>query len=152
MSEQKDDKWLDEIISKTINTTKPQFDPEKFKQKFPDEFQALQSRTSKSTLHPVLWIKIFKCPLTKLAAATVIIMTISFFVYRSDLTKQVNIPTETYKQESPIEMLTFSSLNAAYLNGGIEAFEAQCDKAIAMLAAPSEKITVEQLLAELDDI
>ena len=79
-------------------------------------------------------------------------MTISFFVFRSGPAKQVDIPEETNTSEFPIEMLTLSSLNAAYRNGGIEAFEAQCDKAIAMLAAPSEKITVEQLLAELDDI
>ena len=43
MNEQKNDKWLDELISRTINTEKPQFDAEKWKQKFPDEFQALQT-------------------------------------------------------------------------------------------------------------
>jgi hypothetical protein len=151
MNEQKNDKWLDDLISRTINTQKPQFDDEKWKQKFHEEFQALQSR-AKAPAHPVRWTSFLKSPVVKFAAAAVIIMAISFFVYRSEPAKQVDIPEETNVLESPIEMLTLSSLNAAYRNGGIEAVEAQCDKAMARLAAPSETITIDQLLAELDNI
>ena len=38
MNKQKNEKRMDELISRTINTTKPQFDPEKWRQKYPDEF------------------------------------------------------------------------------------------------------------------
>ena len=41
MSEQENDRWLDELIHRTINTTKPDFDAKKWKQKYPEEFQTL---------------------------------------------------------------------------------------------------------------
>ena len=47
MSEQNNDKWLDGMIFKAVNNGKPQFNPEEFKQKFPDELEILRSRTSR---------------------------------------------------------------------------------------------------------
>ena len=47
MKEQKDEKKLDELISRTINTEQPQFDAEMWKQKYPDEYQTLLSRAAK---------------------------------------------------------------------------------------------------------
>ena len=49
MNEQRNEKKMDELISRTINTEKPQFDAEKWKQKYPDEYQALLSRAGKET-------------------------------------------------------------------------------------------------------
>ena len=89
MSEQKDDKWLDEIISKTINTAKPQFDAEKFKQKFPDELAMLQSRAKKQTANISRWTNIFKSPIAKLAAAAVIIIAIMFGIFNVDINSKV---------------------------------------------------------------
>jgi len=41
MNKREKEKKLDELISRTINTEKPRFDAEKWKQKYPDEFQTL---------------------------------------------------------------------------------------------------------------
>ena len=40
----KNEKWLDELISRSINTDKPEFDVEKWKQEYGEEFQMLKLR------------------------------------------------------------------------------------------------------------
>ena len=85
MNEQKNEKWLDELISRTINTTKPEFDPEKWKQKYPDEYQTLLSRSAKraSVRQPNTWKLITESPITRfaavVAAAAVIVASIICF-------------------------------------------------------------------------
>lgn len=76
MNNQQDNKWLDELISRTINTTKPQFDSEKWKQKYPEEFQILLSRAARgaSTYQINIWRIIVKRPITKFAAAAVLVI------------------------------------------------------------------------------
>ena len=80
MNEQNDDKWLDELISRTINTEKPQFDAEKWKKKFPDEFQSLQLRAQKDSMSLVRWTSILKRPITKFAAAAVLVIGLAIGV------------------------------------------------------------------------
>ena len=46
MDKERKDKRLDELISRSINTEKPQFDAEGWKQKYPEEYQALISRAA----------------------------------------------------------------------------------------------------------
>ena len=85
------DKWLEEIISKTINTNKPQFDAEKFKHKFPDELEMLRSRTSKKQ-RLSWWRTILSDPVSSLASAAVIIFMIGLFVYFSQ-TNEIPMPS-----------------------------------------------------------
>ena len=151
MDKQTNDKWLDELISRTINAQRPEFDDEKWKQKFPDEFQTLQSR-AKVPAHSIRWISFLRSPVVKFAAAAVIIVAIGLFMIHPVANKKVEITKEANVTKSPAEMLTRKSLMIAYRKGGIEAVETQCDKAMARLAAPSEIITIDQLLAELDNI
>ena len=75
MNEQKNEEHLDELISQTINTEKPQFDAEKWKQKYPDEFQTLLSRAKqRSSAHQTdIWRIFFKSPITKFTAAVLIV-------------------------------------------------------------------------------
>ena len=75
MNKQRDDKWLDELISRTINTTKPQFNPDKWKQKYPHEFELLKSRAKKAPaiVQPSIWKILLQSRITRLAAAAVII-------------------------------------------------------------------------------
>jgi hypothetical protein len=149
MSEEKNDKWLEKIISKTINSGKPQFDAEKFKQKFPDEFQVLQSRANKPTIKPQGTF-IFKNPVIKFATAAAIILALSLFMIRSGKDEKVKIPKITNVTQSPAEMLTLRSLKTAYYKGGIEAVEAQCDNAIEQLKQKTKKITTNELLADIN--
>lgn len=82
MNKQKNEKRLDELISRTINTEKPQFDAEKWKQKYPEEFQLLKSRAGQvSSAHRVnIWRRAIQSRITKLAAAAVIIICASLYL------------------------------------------------------------------------
>ena len=84
MSRKKDEKRLDEIISRTINSGKPQFDPEKWKQKYPKEFQMLQSLSTGQahTRRPSIWRAVCQSPITKLAAAAVLLIGLGYAVGR----------------------------------------------------------------------
>ncbi len=56
MNKKRNEKWLDKLISRTINTTKPEFDVEKWKQKYPEELGILKSRAGQASArqHPIL--------------------------------------------------------------------------------------------------
>lgn len=150
MSDKKDDKRLDEIISRTINSGKPEFDAEKWKQKYPEEFQMLQSMSKQDSLtrQPSIWRIVRLSPITKLAAAAVIIVgigLIAVFVHRGPgeqpVLKVVNSPTE---------MLTVASLNIAYRKGGLEAVEAQFEKALYKRKPQPTTISVQELLEDFN--
>jgi len=129
MKKQENEKWLDELISRTINSGEPQFDAEKWKQKYPEEFQLLKSRAAQvsSARQPNIWQIICKNPITKLAAAAVIIIAIGLSLVHRGPDEQVK-PTEVAKvTKSPAEMMTLASLTFAYRRGGIESEEEICD-------------------------
>jgi hypothetical protein len=81
MSTQKDDKWLDELISNSVNTSKPEFDAEEWKRKHPEALQSILSRRTKPTtsdqshvvFHPIAW---------PTAAAAVIIIVSGLLLIR----------------------------------------------------------------------
>ena len=83
MKEEKNEKWLDDLIAKSINTGKPHFNAEKWKQKFPDEFKILTSRAGRdtSTRQPKIWQIIFKRPITKFAAVITAITVSAVLVF-----------------------------------------------------------------------
>jgi len=154
MNEQRDEKWLDELISQTINTKKPQFDAEKWKERYPDEYQMLESPSEhlSYTGRPSIWRIVRKSPIAKVAAAAVIIVGIgllAFFVHRGpdEQGGPVKVPAVA---KSPAEMMTAMSLTIAYRHGGIEAVEKQFEKALEMLGPRPAKITVKELLTEFN--
>lgn len=149
MNEQKDDKWLDELISGAINTKRPEFDDEKWKQEFPDEFRTLQSR-AKAPAHPVRRISFIKSPVVKLAAAAVVIMAIGLFMIFEKPEEKVDIPYVAEFTKSPAEMESLLSFNIAYRRGGIDAVERQSDIATQMLGPRPAEVTIRQILTEFN--
>jgi len=151
MKKEENEKWLDELISRVINEGEPQFDAEKWKQKYPEEFQLLKSRAGQpSSVYQVsIWTAAFRSRITKLAAAAVIIIAVGLFLVHRGPGEQVK-PTEVAKvTKSPAEMMTAMSLTFAYRRGGINAVEKQCDKACELLWPRPEKISIKELLTEL---
>lgn len=147
-----EERWLDKLISRSINSGEPQFDAEKWKKKYPEEFQMLLSRTEKraSSHQPNIWRIILKSPITKLAAAAVIIVAIGLFIAHLGPGDQPGAPKVSQVAKSPAEMMTAISLTMAYRRGGIEAVEEQCEKAFEMLGPRPGRITVQEILAELN--
>ena len=152
MNERKNEKRLDELISRTINTEKPQFDAEKWKQKYPDEFQTLLSRAAKgdSARQSNILKVILKSPFAKLAAAAVIIVAIGFFIVHQRPSEQADTTIVSKATKSPAEMQAILSLSIAYRRGGIEAVDRQCQKAIEMLGPRPAEITIQQILTEFN--
>lgn len=153
MNEQKDDKRLDELITGAINTQRPEFDDQKWKQKFPDEFETLQSR-AKVPVRSVRRVSFLRSPVVKFAAATVvIILAVGLFMIFDKPGTKVDISyvvESTKSPKSPAEIESLLSFNIAYRRGGIEAVEKQSDKATQMLGPRPAEVTIRQILTEFN--
>lgn len=152
MKDQRNEEWLDEVISRTINTTEPQFDADSWEEKYSEEFEILKARAGQkpASAQPSIWTIVWRSRLAKLAAAAVIIMAIGLFIFHLAPDEQGGSPKISEVVKSPTEMLTVRSLTMAYRRGGLEEVERQCDEALKMLGPPPERITVKQLLAEFN--
>ncbi len=148
MSEQDSEQKLDELISRTINTARPEFDAEKWKQQYPGEFEILRSRAAKgaSASRFTLLRVIFGKPITRLAAAAAIVVAAVFIAGR---TRPGPEPTQVRPRTvSSVEMATAISLERAYRRGGMEAVEDQCRKVFGTTAGGSTSPPILQLLGE----
>ena len=154
MKEQKDEKWLDELIADAIDSSKPQFDAEQWKEKYPEEFKTLISRARQSSMssrsQPNVWRMIWKNPITRIASAAVIIIAVGFFAVHQSPDEQIEKRGVSQVTMSPVEMMTVASLNIAYRRGGMDAVEEQCDKVCEMLGLRPEKISIQELLADFN--
>jgi len=97
-----------------------------------------------------IWRAIIQSPITKLAAAAVIIIAVGLFLVHRGPGEQVK-PTEVAKvTKSPAEMMTLASFTFAYRRGGIEAVEEMCDKAFKMAGPRPAKVSIQELLEEFN--
>ncbi len=98
-----------------------------------------------------IWQSIIKRPITKLAAAAVIIIAIGIFVAYQGPDEQVK-PTEVVKvAKSPAEMMTLASLTFAYRQGGIEALQRHLEMISEMKGSRQRQtITLCDILTELN--
>ncbi|HUS73385.1 MAG TPA: hypothetical protein VMY06_09995 [Sedimentisphaerales bacterium] len=154
MSRKKDEKRLDEVISRTINSGRPEFDAEKWKQKYPQEFQMLRSMSKQAshTGQPSIWRVVSQSPVTKLAAAAVIIVGIGLFtvLVHHGPSEKVDTTIVSEVAKSPVEMMTAMSLERAFQRGGIEAVEKQCEQAFKTCGLQPGNLSVDQILAEFN--
>ncbi len=151
MSRKNEDNRLDDIISRTINSGKPEFDAEKWKQKYPEEFQMLQSMSAEKahTRRLSIWRIVCQSQIMKLAAAAVIIVGIGLHAFLAHQCPDERPVTKIAK--SPLEMVTAMSLERAFQRGGIEAVEDQCRKAYRPLGLRPMNLSFEQIIAEFND-
>ena len=144
---------LTEGIEKRIKNVKIVIDSESNERVFSNILQAFQKSTAKDsapTIQPSIWRMIFRNPITKLAAAAVIIVTISLFISHQVPSEQGGTDTVSKVPKSPVEMLTVASLIIAFRHGGIEAIEKQCDKALEMQKRPLDKLDIKELFTEIE--
>jgi len=154
MKEQENDKWLDELISRTVNSEKPRFDPEQFRKKYPAEFQKLQSRATRNSRPKATglsgnWPRIIRNPFVRLAAAAVIIVAIVLFVPRPAPDRPAPEPVAR-AAKSPTEMMTGMSLAMAYRRGGMEALDRQLDETIRLFGSGQPKLSMRDLLEDFE--
>ena len=98
-----------------------------------------------------IWRMIWKSPITRIAAAAVIIIAIGFFAVYQGPDEQIETVGILEASRTPAEMLTLASINAAYRKGGMKAMEKQFDKVEKKVKSTlRERITIGQLICELE--
>jgi outer membrane lipoprotein-sorting protein len=112
MERPENNKWLDEALAETIGSEKPLTDFGKWKQQHPEAVKMLTSRAGRrasASLSPLTIRRlIMKSPITKLAAAAVIIIAVTLSITFFD--KSV---TPAYGIEQTIE--AFRDVNSVYV-------------------------------------
>jgi len=148
MSTQRDNDKLDELISKTINTEKPQFDAEKWKQKYPDEYQALISRRNKvaSSRQPNILRIVFGKPAIQVAAAAALIVVIGLLLSRDQHNPNVPAAKPPLIAQSPVNIISMASMRMAYQRGGFDALDKQFRDTLDVLGPRSSSVSIQELL------
>ena len=149
MNTEKNDKWLDELISQSIDTTKPQFDAEQWKKKHPDAFQSILSRRAKpaSSSRLVILRRIITHPMTGLAAAAAVIFVVTGLLLTRDEQQPNGTKPEPYLvAQSPAEIVSTMSLRTTYQKGGWDALDRQFRDALNKLGPTFSNLTMGQLL------
>jgi hypothetical protein len=150
MTEPENEKWLDDLISGSINTAKPEFDAEKWKQRYAKEFEALKSRAGRtpSVVRPNMWSWATHSTVVKLAAAAVVILAISIsLVYRGP-SEPIGPGAVPPAAKSPAKMMTMMALANAYRHGGVDAMDKQFDRALRALGPRSAPISMHELFED----
>ena len=140
-------------IEKHIKNVNIVIDSESNKRVFSNILQAFEKSTAKDlapTDQPNIWRMIFRNPLTKLAAAAVIIMAVSFLSTHQDSSEQADTTTVSKATKSPVEMMTALSLERAFRRGGIKAVENQCEQALKLLGPRTASLSSQELLSEFN--
>ncbi|MBN2271058.1 MAG: hypothetical protein JXN61_10615 [Sedimentisphaerales bacterium] len=146
MNEQRDEKWLDELIAGNIGTSEPKFDAEKWKQKYDREFQTLIGRRSaRPSRGPLGLLRlVISYRITQVAAAAAIMITLGLLIAYLGPGEQKQI------EKSPAEMVTAMSYRMAYRHGGMEALEKQCDDAVRLLGPSRPNSSLADLARDLN--
>ncbi len=157
---ERNEKWLDEQLKKTIDSGKVKFDGEQWKRKYSAEYQELVSRAGRRpNVRRFLWVR----PLVRAAAVIAIVAFVILLTHRqsdkrveqaavtkpeqSVLRSPDKIGTAT-EDRSPAMMMSRLSLMLAYNRGGLNAVDEQCEKAFKMLGHKTNKVSINELLNE----
>jgi hypothetical protein len=148
MSTQRDNDKLDELISRTINTEKPQFNAEKWKEKYLDEFKTLISRSNKSASshRPNIMSVIFGRPAIQLAAAAAVILVVGLLLIRDKQIPNGPPVKPPIFAKSPTNIISMVSMRMAYQRGGLDALDQQFRDTLDVLGPRSSSVSIQELL------
>ena len=138
-------------IEKRIKNVNIVIDSERNKKVFSNVLQAFEKSKARefAPTGSNIWRIILKSPLTKIAAAAVIIFGVSFFITQQEPGKQEQAGIAEVTK-SPVEMMTAISLERAFRRGGIEAVENQCEQALKLLGTRTDGLSSQELLSEFN--
>jgi hypothetical protein len=140
---ERNEKWLDEQLKKTIDSGKVKFDSEQWKRKYSAEYQELVSRArTRPNVRRFLWVR----PLVRVAAVIAIVAFVILLTHRQP-DKRVE-PMVANAVQSPAKMLSVLSLSLAYRQGGLDAVDEQSNKAFKMLGQKNTNVSIGELLNE----
>ena len=141
---ERNEKWLDEQLKKTIDSGKVKFDSEQWKQKYSAEYQELISRAGiRPNVQRFSWVR----SLVRVAAVIAIVTFVILLMYPRPgrhIAQPVVAAANTV--QSPAKMLSVLSLSLAYRQGGLDAVDEQCKKAYKLLGQKNTNISIGELL------
>jgi len=94
---------------------------------------------------------ILKNPVTKLAVAAVIIITVGLFIVHLGPDEQAPTDKNIIIAKSPADMTSFLSMSLAYKKNGLPGLEEHCEKAAQAMSKETPKITLSGILKELNN-
>ena len=136
-------------IEKRIKNVNIVIDSESNKRVFSNILQAFQKSTAKDLApadQPNIWRMIFRKPLTKLAAAAVIIVAVGLFLGRDRHTPSAPIAEPRLMAQSTVKKMSLMSLRMAYQRGGFNALDRQFRDTLDALGPQSLSISMQELL------
>ena len=151
MSERKDEKWLDEQLRRAIDTTKPQFDAEAWKQRYPEAYQALTARgpeAPRSARSPGRRTRRILIGAAGWLAAAAVVVVAVLLVDRGP--RESVAPAAPPVAQAPARMVSMMSLSMAFREGGMEALDRQLESAIEKLGPRPNDISVVNWLGNFD--
>lgn len=136
-------------IEKRIKNVNIVIDSESNKRVFSNILQAFEKSTAKD-LAPTdrhnIWRMIFRNPLTKLAAAALIIIAASLFLGRGRHTPSGPTAEPRIIAQSTIKKMSLMSLRMAYQHGGFDALDRQFRDTLDVIRPQSLSISMQELL------
>jgi hypothetical protein len=140
---ERNEKWLDEQLKKTIDSGKVKFDSEQWKRKYSAEYQELVSRAERRPdVQRFSWAR----SLIRAAAVIAIVAFVILLTHRQS-DKRVEPAVATFVEDrSPAMMMSRLSLTLAYNRGGLDAVDEQCKKASELLGQKNTNVSIADLL------
>ena len=140
-----------EDIEKRIKNVNIIIDSESNKRVFSNILQDFEKSTVKNlapTDQPNIWRMIFRNPITKLAAAVVIIVAVALFLDRGRHTPSGPTAEPRLIAQSSIKKMSLMSLRMAYQRGGFDALDRQFRDTLDALGPQSLSISMQELLED----
>jgi hypothetical protein len=140
MTERLDERWLDDVIRRIVDTGKPEFDVQKWRQKYPQEYQALLARAKQPAPGgSEIWHKSWRGSLLRVAAVAVLFCAVGYAVGRFSGPRSVDVQ----KLQADIE----GSLRASLEQSIREQLSKEMDRRVAAAVAGAR----EQVAAEIGE-
>ena len=153
MSERKDEKWLDDELRRVVNTTRPEFDDEAWKEKYAKEYETLLARKQlagrRDTGKPHRLRLIVHRPIGRLAVAASIILVVGLFLVRTEPPAPKPVPP-AIAHAAPARMVSMISLSTTFRRGGMEALDKQFDRALDELGPRPNGALMADLLSDIE--
>ena len=112
---------------------------------------AESQKTTSAEIRPNAWRIIMKRPITKFAAAAVIVIVAGIFLVHLGPGEQRDTPAVSEAAKSSVEMSSVLIINRIYRKSGFDAVQQHLEKINEMKASPRrETITLSDILAELN--
>lgn len=148
MDEQNKEELLDELLKKAVDSGRPAFDAERWKQKFPEAcaFFTWRDGNTIAQRQPNPSQMLPRSRIIRLAAAAVIVVAVGVAVFHRRPAEQVEPARAVKTTQSPAKMMSRLSLTLAYRQGGMEAIDQRCREASKLLGGKGRSVSIQELL------